>query len=54
MTGEKDTEYHLNVYTPFARGIHIRQPPLLPRAVMLRGSRLERSPAFRNNGLFLK
>ena len=54
VTGEKDTEYNLNVHTPYGRGIHIRTPPLLPRAVMLRGARLDRSPGFRNNGLFLK
>lgn len=47
-------EYTLKVYTPHARGIYVRTPPLLPRAVMLRGNRLERSQAFRNNGIFLK
>lgn len=53
MTGEEDREYTLKVYTPLARGIHVR-PSLLPRAVLLRGNRLERSQAFRNNGLYVK
>lgn len=53
VTGEENTNYVLKVYTPQARGIHIRTPPLLPRAVVLRGNRLERSQAFRNNGVVL-
>ncbi|KAI9554132.1 hypothetical protein GHT06_019404 [Daphnia sinensis] len=53
VTGEEDTEYNLKVYTPYARGIHIRSPPLLRHVVMLRGNRLSSSQAFRNNRLVL-
>lgn len=54
VTGEEDTEYNLKVYTPYARGIYIRSPPLLRHAVMLRGNRLSSSQAFCNNRLILK
>ncbi len=51
VTGEEGREYELKVYTPEMKGIHVRSPPLLPHSVMLRGNRLERSPAFSNNRL---
>lgn len=51
VTGEEGTKYNLKAYTPYGRGIHVRTPPLLPRAVMLRGSRLSSSQGFRNDGL---
>ncbi|XP_057375659.1 nitric oxide-associated protein 1-like [Daphnia carinata] len=53
VTGEEDTDYNLKVYTPYARGIHIRSPPLLRHAVRLRGNRLSSSQAFCNNRLIL-
>lgn len=51
LTGEEGREYELKVYTPEMKGIYVRSPPLLPHSVMLRGNRLERSPAFSNNRL---
>ena len=54
VTGEEGLEYNLKVYTPEGRGIYVRDPPLLPHAVLLRGRRLERSQAFCNNRLFVQ
>lgn len=53
VTGEEGREYDLKVYTPEGRGIYFRDPPLLPKAVMLRGRRKDSSQAFGDNRIFV-
>ncbi|XP_034242460.1 nitric oxide-associated protein 1 isoform X2 [Thrips palmi] len=35
------------VWTPFARGIHLRQPALLPHSVNFRGARISHTPTYK-------
>lgn len=54
VSGEKGATFQLKVFTPEARGIHIRNPSLLPHAVKLRGKRVGKSPTFENNRIFMR
>lgn len=53
VTGEEKVQYDLKVYTPECRGIHIRNPPLLPFAVNLKGRRSQGSLAHSYRRLFI-
>ncbi len=46
-TGD-DGEITLQVYTPEARGIFIRQPPILPYCVKQRGKRIAGTAEYRS------
>lgn len=48
ITGGPDSKCIVRAYTPEARGLYQRNPPLLPRAVKLRGKRLINTPCFEN------
>lgn len=43
----------LRAWTPGGRGIHLRDPPLLPLAVNLRGRRIEKSLVHRPHRIFV-
>lgn len=53
VTGEEKMQYDLRVYTPECRGIHVRNPPLLPCAVNLKGRRSQGSLAHSHRRLFV-
>ncbi|VDK29420.1 unnamed protein product [Anisakis simplex] len=46
MTSDQ-AEIKLNAYTPAARGIAIRQPPILPFCAKLKGSRIAGTAQYR-------
>lgn len=39
-------EMSFKVWTPFARGIHIREPALIPFAIRYRGKRIDHTPTY--------
>lgn len=41
-------EMCFKVWTPYARGIHLRQPSLLPFAINFRGKRIDHTPTYHN------
>ena len=48
ITGNIDTKCILRAFTPEGRGIYLRQPPILPYAIRLRGRRIPGTPCFEN------
>lgn len=48
VTGGADTRCVLRAFTPEGRGIYVRNPPMLPFAVRLRGKRIPNTPCFEN------
>lgn len=48
ITSGEDTKCQLRAFTPECRGVHVRDPPLLPYAARLRGKRIVDSPCFEN------
>lgn len=54
LTGmEEDQVIELRAWSPGGRGIHLRNPPLLPLAVTLRGRRIGKSFAHRPHKIFV-
>ncbi|KAG0715591.1 Nitric oxide-associated protein 1 [Chionoecetes opilio] len=54
LTGTKEKQVmELRAWCPGGRGIHLRNPPLLPRAVNLRGRRIGKSLAHRSHKIFV-
>ncbi|KAG1682346.1 Nitric oxide-associated protein 1 [Nymphon striatum] len=49
ITGDYGVDISLCAYSPDGRGIHLRQPSVLPFAVNLRGHRIKGVPAFKFN-----
>ena len=45
--------YLVRAWTPAGKGIFLRDPPFLPYAVQLRGKRLKKTPAYRNDKVFI-
>ena len=54
LTMPNGSECVVKAYTPEGRGIHLRQPPLLPRAVLFRGPKIRGTPCFEPHKSFLK
>lgn len=54
LTMPNGTECVVKAYTPEGRGIHLRQPSLLPRAVLFRGAKIRGTPCFEHHKTFLK
>ncbi|OTF69301.1 hypothetical protein BLA29_009380, partial [Euroglyphus maynei] len=48
VTGNVDSKCILKTFTPDGRGIYVRQPPILPYAIRLRGRRIPGTPCFEN------
>lgn len=48
ITSGPDTKCIVRAFTPEARGLYLRETPLLPRAVKLRGKRIINTPCFEN------
>ncbi|KAG8278394.1 nitric oxide associated protein 1 [Homalodisca vitripennis] len=46
VTAQQDSMNQLQAWTPNARGIHVRIPPVLPTAIRLKGVRLYDSQAY--------
>lgn len=54
LTSLKENQImELRAWSPGGRGIHLRDPPLLPRAVTLRGRRVGNSLAYRPHKIFV-
>ncbi|XP_045130401.1 nitric oxide-associated protein 1-like isoform X2 [Portunus trituberculatus] len=50
---KEDQIIELRAWSPTGRGIHLRDPPLLPRAVTLRGRRIGKSLTYRPHKIFV-
>ncbi|KAK8399310.1 hypothetical protein O3P69_003431 [Scylla paramamosain] len=50
---KEDQIIELRAWSPGGRGIHLRDPPLLPRAVTLRGPRIGKSLTYRPHKIFV-
>lgn len=48
LTSGPDSQCIVRAYTPEGRGIYVRNPPLLPYAIRLRGRRIPNTPCFEN------
>lgn len=46
ISGGEDMDMSFRVWTPHARGIHVRLPALLPYAVNFRGPRIDHTPTY--------
>lgn len=53
LTLNNGAECVVKAYTPEGRGIHLRQPSLLPRAVLFRGRKIDGTPCFEDHRPFL-
>lgn len=48
ITGNADSKTIIRTFTPEGRGIYLRNPPMLPFAIKLRGKRILNTPCFEN------
>lgn len=46
ISGGEKMEMQFKVWTPYSRGIHLRQPALLPYAINFRGKRIDHTPTY--------
>lgn len=54
ITPGPDVKCKLQAWTPEGRGIHVREPSLLPYAVNLRGKKIRGSPAYGSSKFFIR
>ncbi|XP_044743956.1 nitric oxide-associated protein 1 [Chrysoperla carnea] len=54
ITPGPDVQCKLQAWTPEGRGIHVREPSLLPYAVNLRGKKIRGSPAYGSSKFFIR
>lgn len=47
VSGGVDMEMSFRVWTPLGRGIHLRQPALLPQSINFRGERISHTPTYK-------
>ncbi|XP_062404795.1 nitric oxide-associated protein 1 [Sardina pilchardus] len=47
VTGQEGDRLRLRCHAPEAAGMHLRAPPLLPHIAMVRGQRINKSPAYK-------
>ncbi|XP_063610564.1 nitric oxide-associated protein 1-like [Penaeus indicus] len=53
VTGYRNHVIELRGWTPGGRGIHLREPSMLPLAVNLKGDRIGKSPAYKPHKLYV-
>ncbi|XP_071515686.1 nitric oxide-associated protein 1 [Panulirus ornatus] len=53
ITGMKDHIIEMRGWTPSRHGIYIRDPPVLPLAVNLRGRRIRNTPVYKSHKIFV-
>lgn len=53
ITGSSHQVIEVRGWTPGGRGIHLRNPSMLPRIISLRGVRLDKSPAYKPHKLLI-
>lgn len=46
VTAKQNTLCRLQAWTPEARGIHVRMPPVLPRAIAVKGIKMHKTQAY--------